>query len=163
MWMKPGEHLTTAEGFLDLGMVDEAWEQLEEIEPLERAHPSVVEMRLRILERMGRFEMGAEIARGVVRVKPDELDLWLLGSRHVRAAEGALASLEFLLCCGDRFNGKAAFWFELACLHCQVGDLIRTAECTRRAVDLDRSLQMQALDHPDLAPLWASWCLGAGE
>jgi len=32
-------------------------------------------MRLRILERMGRFEIGTEIARDAVRAHPDELDL----------------------------------------------------------------------------------------
>jgi hypothetical protein len=156
--MKRAEHLTTAEGFLDLGMVDEAWSELDEIEPLERAHPSVVAIRLRILERMARFETGVEIARGAVRVHPDELELWLLGSRQVRAAEGTGSALEFLLGSGERFTSKAAYWFELGCLHCLAGDLGRTAECTRRAVDLDRSYQMRVLDHPDLAPLRASWC-----
>jgi len=156
--MKRAEYLTTAEGFLDLGMADEAWAELDEIEPVERAHPSVIAMRLRILERIARFETGAEIARGAVRIHPDAWDLWLVGSRHIRAAEGAPAGLEFLLRCGDRFNGKAAFWFELACLHCQAGDLERAAECTRRAVDLDRGYQMRVLDDPDLEPLRASWC-----
>jgi hypothetical protein len=156
--MKRAEHLTTAEGFLDLGMVDEAWAELDEIEPMERAHPSVISMRLRILERMERFETGGEIARGAVRVHPDELGLWLLGSRQVRATEGIGSAMEFLLGSGERFTSKAAYWFELACLHCQDGDLDRTAECTRRAVDLDRSFQMRVLDHPDLEPLRASWC-----
>ena len=115
-------------------------------------------MRLRILERMERFEMGAEIARGAVRLHPGELDLWLLGSRHVRGAQGPAEALEFLLRYSDQFHAEAAYWFELACLHCQAGDLIRTVECTRRAVDLDRSYQMQVLDHPDLAQLRDSWC-----
>jgi hypothetical protein len=157
--MNQSEHITTAEGFLELGMPDEAWEQLEEIEPKHRADASVLAMRLRILQRMERFEMGTKIARGAVRLHPGELDLWLLGSHHVRGAQGAAEALAFLLRCADQFQVEAAYWFKLACLHCQVGDLIRTAECTRRAVDLDRSYQMQVLDHPDLEPLRASWCL----
>lgn len=157
MAMNQSEHITTAEGFFELGMLDGAWEQLEEIEPRERANSEVLAMRLRILERMGRFDMGLEIARGAVRLHPAELDLWLLGSRHARGAEGPAAALELLLRCGDRFNDHAAYCFELACLHCQSGDLIQTAECTRRAVDLDKSFQMQVLDHPDLEPLRASW------
>ncbi len=154
------EHITAADGFLDLGMLDEAWEQLDDIEPRRRADQEVLAMRLRILERMGRFEMGAEIARGAVRAHPDEMDLWLLGSRQVRAAEGIDVALEFLLGSGERFTSKAAYWFELGYLHCQLGDLERTAECTRRAVDLDRSYQMRVLDHPDLEALRASWCVG---
>lgn len=157
MAMNQSEHITTAEGFFELGMLEEAWGQLEEIEPRHRADSEVLAMRLWILERMGHFDMGLEIARGAVRLHPGELDLWLLGSRHVRVAEGPAAALEFLLACDDRFPGHAAYWFELACLHCQAGDLIRTAECTRRAVELDRGYQKRVLDHPDLEPLRASW------
>jgi tetratricopeptide (TPR) repeat protein len=156
--MNQSEHITAAEGFYELGMLEEAWMQLEAIEPEQRADSEVLAMRLRILERMGRFEMGAEIARGAVRLHPGELDLWLLGSRHVRGAEGASAALEFLIRSEERFTGEADYWFELACLHCLAGDLDRTAECTRRAVELDRSYQMRVLDHPDLAPLRDSWC-----
>jgi hypothetical protein len=157
MAMNQSEHITTAEGFFELGMLEEAWAQLEEIEPRHRADSEVLAMRLRILERMKRFDMGLEIARGSIRLHPDELDPWLLGSRHARGAEGPAAALEFLVRCGDRFHSHAAYWFELACLHCQAGDLTGTAECTRRAVELDRGYQMQVLDHPDLEPLRGSW------
>ena len=45
-------------------------------------------MRLRILERMGRFKMALEIARG---------------------AEGPAAALAFLLAGRDRFRGQPAY------------------------------------------------------
>jgi hypothetical protein len=155
--MNQADHIAAAQGFLELGMSDQAWEQLEEIEAEHRADSEVLAMRLRILQRMDRFDMGTEIARGAVRLHPGELDLWLLGCHHVRGAQGTAEALEFLLRCGDRFHIEAAYWFELACLYCQAGDLIRTAQCTRRAVDLDRGYQIRVLDHPDLAPLRESW------
>ncbi len=156
--MKLAEHLTTAEGFLDLGMANEAWAELDEIEPLERAHPSVVSMRLRILERMASFETGVEIARGAVRLHPEDLDIRLLGAVHIRRATGIREALCFLQDSPETFRGHGGYWFAIACLHCQLGDLERAAECTRRAVGLDRSLQIKVLDHPDLAQLRASWC-----
>jgi hypothetical protein len=107
---------------------------------------------------MARFETGVVIARGAVRLHPDELELWLLGSRQVRAAEGIGSAQEFLLGSGERFTSKAAYWFELACLRCLTGDLARTAEYTRRAVDLEWSYQMRALDHPDLEWVRDWWC-----
>ena len=155
--MKRAEHLTTAEGFLELGMVDEAWSELDEIEPLERAHPSVIAMRLHILERVARFETGVEIARGAVRLHPGDLDIRLLGAAHISRATGAGDALKFLQDNAEPFRWQGGNWFAIACLHCQLGDLDRTAECTRRAVDLDKCFQMQVLDHPDLEPLRASW------
>jgi hypothetical protein len=155
--MTESDHIVAAEGFLDLGMPQDAWDQLEEIEPSRRAGPDVLAMRLRILERMGYQDLGAEIARGATRTHPDHLELLLLGARHIRAADGVPAALALLLAREGRFKAKAAYWFDLACLHCQTGDLARTAECARRAVELDRSYQMEVLDHPDLEPLRASW------
>jgi tetratricopeptide (TPR) repeat protein len=155
--MKRAEHLTIAEGFLELGMVDEAWSELDEIEPLDRAHPSVIAMRLRILERMKRFETGAEIARGAVRLLPEDLDIRLLGAAHIRKAGDAGEALRFLQESADTFRGHGGYWFAIACFHCQLGDLVSTAECTCRAIDLERSFQINVLDHPDLAPLRASW------
>ena len=40
--------LQASEGFLDLGMIIEAFNELEEIAPLNRAHPAVLLMRSRI-------------------------------------------------------------------------------------------------------------------
>ena len=40
--------LQASEGFLDLGMIVEAFNELEEIAPLNRAHPAVLLMRSRI-------------------------------------------------------------------------------------------------------------------
>ena len=60
----------------------------------------------------------------------------------------------------EPFLGHGGYWLRFAghlCLHCELGDLERTAECTRRAVDLDRRFQIKVLDRPDLAPLRASW------
>jgi hypothetical protein len=66
-------------------------------------------------------------------------------------------ALRFLQDSPEPSLGHGGYWFAIACLHCELGDLELTAECSPRAVDLDRSFQIKVLDHPDLAPLRASW------
>jgi hypothetical protein len=53
--------LTAASGFLafDLGMGQEAWDELEEMPPEDRARSEVVVMRLVILQSMQRWEKAA--------------------------------------------------------------------------------------------------------
>jgi len=155
--MDRAHHLLTAEGFLDLGMAKEAWDELDEIAPSDRAHPTVLGMRLRILEAMEQWQMGAEIAKGAVRAYPEEFHLRLFGATHIRQLEGLEEALRFLQEGASTFRNQPAFWFSMACLHCQLGDLETTTEFTRLAVDLDRSFQMKVLDHPDLSALRASW------
>jgi len=61
-------HVTAASGFLDLGMGQEAWDELDSMPPEDRARSEVVVMRLVILQSMQRWDKAAEIAIGAVRV-----------------------------------------------------------------------------------------------
>lgn len=58
--MNVGRVLTHAEGFLDLGMLEEAWNKTEELPPIDRVVPFAVE--LRILTAMKEWELGEGIA-----------------------------------------------------------------------------------------------------
>lgn len=149
-------HVLTAQGYLELGMCQDAWEELESMEAVERSRYEVVAMRLSILQVMEKWYMGAEIARGAVKAFPEQGDLYLLGSYHIRRSENIEAAFEFLKNGQSHLEGEACFWFNLGCYHCQLGRLKEAGECVRKAIDLDRSYQAMALDDEDLEPLWDS-------
>ena len=56
------DHLNRAEGFHDLGLHQEAWDTLEELPPIDRVEPLVLELRLRILTAMEKWDLGEGIA-----------------------------------------------------------------------------------------------------
>lgn len=56
------EKLTRAEGFFELGMHQEAWNETEELPPIDRTEPLVLELRLRTLTALEKFELGGHIA-----------------------------------------------------------------------------------------------------
>ena len=56
------ELLTMAEGYIDLGMHEEAWACLEELPPIDRIMPEVIDLRVRICLAMERWEMGSHLA-----------------------------------------------------------------------------------------------------
>jgi hypothetical protein len=58
--------LTRAEGFFELGMHQEAWNTLEELPPIDRVEPLVLELRLRILTALEEFGLGESIASVLV-------------------------------------------------------------------------------------------------
>ncbi len=89
--------LTAAHGYLDLGMGQEAWDELDSMPPRDRARSEVVIMRLVILQSMERWgKAAAEIARGAVRKYPDCPDLYLIGAYAIRRAEDVRAAFLFL-------------------------------------------------------------------
>ena len=78
------EQLTRAEGFFLLRMLSDAWEVTEEMAPIDRIEPLVLELRLRILTESGRWELGGHLAGVLIAsaIKPKmcrELD-----RRHTR-------------------------------------------------------------------------------
>jgi predicted Zn-dependent protease len=89
-------HLHAAEGWLDLGMQVEAFNELEEIEPLNRAHPEVLLLRSRIYLAANKPDCAHTILATYTKELPDSPDGWfflacsLSKQREVEKAEQAL-------------------------------------------------------------------------
>lgn len=64
-------HLEAAEGWIGLGNYLEANEELELITPQLKAHPFVLELRYKIYSTAKRWEMAAEVARGMSEMMPE--------------------------------------------------------------------------------------------
>ena len=58
--------LQQAEGYLELGMLDESWEATETLEPLDRVEPLAVEMRLRIATAGEKWQLGEALANVLI-------------------------------------------------------------------------------------------------
>lgn len=73
--------LAESEGYLGLGMIDEAWNALEELSPTERARPAILSMRIRIFLQCDRAEDADVVARGLIRFFPDHSESWIAMAR----------------------------------------------------------------------------------
>jgi len=149
-------HINAAQGYLELGMFQRSWDELEAVEPTDRARFEVLAMRLTVLQHMERWQMGAEIARGAQRRYPEEGMLYLLGSYHIRRSEDLPTAFDFLSAGEKYLENEGCYWFNMACYHCQLGRLDETRECVKRAVELDRKYQLMVLEDEDLRPMWDS-------
>jgi predicted Zn-dependent protease len=69
--------LTEAVGYLELGMLQDAWDVLEEIPAEQRHLPPVLQMRLEIYRRMEKFEGMATIAEHLTKVFPKDSQNWI--------------------------------------------------------------------------------------
>ena len=135
-------------------MDQDAWDELESMPPRDRARVEVVLTRLLIMQKTGRWDTGAEIARGAIRAYPDRPDLYLIGAYAIRRSEDVQSALDFLEIGHGCMGEEATYWFNIGCYHCQLGDLGEAKRCVKKAVSLDKSFQMMALDDEDLEPLW---------
>ena len=148
-------HLKAAEGWLELGNWLEANDELEQIMPEMRAHPIVLKLRCGIYAKAGKWEMAAEVARGLSAMLPD--DSWghiqwaysLHELKHTKEAKCVLLPI------ADKFLDDYLISYNLACYCCQLGELKESMQWLGKAMGLagKKYIRLMALDDPDLEPL----------
>ena len=153
----PDSHfLTAAEGWLELGNWREANEELESITPKMRAHPHVLEIRYGICAKAGKWEMAAEVARGISVMLPDESWGWVHLAYSLHELKRTQEAWNALLPVADKFPENPTIRYNLACYACQLGNLKESMWWLEKAIDMagKKDVRLMALDDSDLEPLW---------
>lgn len=117
-------HLSAAIGWLGLGKWQEANEELEKITPGLRAHPDVLEVRLEIYSKAGKWDITAEIARALVKIRPNDPQLWIsLAYATRRMPNGGIPLAKMILAKAQPlFPKEPLIAYNLACYECQIGN-----------------------------------------
>tara|TARA_R110002096_G_scaffold238581_19_gene430222 strand:+ start:3717 stop:4220 length:504 start_codon:yes stop_codon:yes gene_type:complete len=149
--VKLSEHLTVADGYLELGMYRDALDVLEEIVPeTEHEHFQVIRKRLTIWEAVGDWAQGARTAREAVLTLPNYADLYLKGAYAIRRAESVESALEFLKSGEHCCSYTSLWWYYLGCYYCVLGRIDDAKKHVYKAVGFGK----RALQEKDLEPLW---------
>ncbi|MES2573100.1 MAG: hypothetical protein V4710_23960 [Verrucomicrobiota bacterium] len=151
--------LSAAEGYLMLGMANEAWEQLEEISVALNEVPEIVLLRLHVLNKLEKWEAATTLGHSAIQQHPQEGDLYILTAYAKRRFIDIAHAKPILLAGEAVLKDEPAFHYNLACYECQLADLPAAKTRLNRAFELDKTYHSAALDE-DLQPLreWiASW------
>lgn len=154
-----GIHLRAAEGWLDLGDMVSASDELEEISAEARAHPLVLFVRYEIYARAGKWDMAAEVSNALTKILPDEPTTWAFFAYATRRKMGgSIAQAKLILLEAEpKFPSEYQFPFNLACYCAQLHQLDEAEKWLEKAVEIDtETVRKLAIDDPDLKPLWDS-------
>jgi Tfp pilus assembly protein PilF len=146
--------LKAAQGFLELGDPDSAWEELESIPAEDRAHQAVLWMRLEIYSTKKRWDGVVEIAKHLVKTSPEAPQHWIdlaWGQRRANDLQTAEKTLKEAL---GRFPNEAVIHYNLACYSCVSGREDEAKGLLDVAFRLDPSLKATALEDEDLVGMW---------
>ncbi len=148
-------HLETANGYLELGMLMEAWDELERMDAKERDGIESIKIRVKIFKEMEQWELMAELAWYLSTVEPDEvghtLDFAFAACRFygVEVAGNILEEAQ------ERFPKEALVFYNLACYRAALGRTVDARELLNKALTLNASLRNNALRNPDLEVFWS--------
>lgn len=83
--------LHAAQGYLGLGLPQDAWDELESIDAKHRGHPRVLKVRLEVARALGQWEVVEALARTLLELEPDDPLHAANLAQAIRQREGSAA------------------------------------------------------------------------
>lgn len=151
-------YLSAAIGWLGLGCVEEAKQELDRLSAAYRNHPDVLELRWLICAEEKEWSQGLQIARTLLHHAPDRSSGWLHQAYALRRVENGTVrdAWKALLPAFDKFPSEPIISFNLSCYACQMNQLDAARVWLKRAVVLGnkKKIKEMALADKDLEALW---------
>jgi tetratricopeptide (TPR) repeat protein len=150
-------HLRAAQGWLELGDHLEANQELERITPQLRAHPDVLEVRWHICAKAEKWDACIDLSEAIIKLDPNRPEAWVHRSFALHELKRTREAFDKLLPVAKTFPKVWTIPYNLACYCAQLGLLEESRVWFTKAMAVDeRTVKQQAIDDPDLHPLWDS-------
>ena len=149
--------LTCAEGYLELGMLQDAWEELHLLPEAALNDTPAMRLRLGIATQMKAWPVAVATANRLLARGDCDPNTIILGAYATRRCEGSTlrAAKEYLLQGAGWMQECSTYHFNLACYECQLHDLPAARALLHQAYALEPRYRVVALAEEDLKPLWA--------
>jgi Flp pilus assembly protein TadD len=148
-------HATAAEGYLWLGMFDDAATELEQVDPAAMHRPEVLVVRLGIYQETKRWAAMQAVAKKLVELDPTGPQWAISWAYATRRAESIDLARLILMNALDRHPQEPLIHYNLACYDCQLGDILSARKFIERALLMEPNMERMALQDEDLQPLWS--------
>jgi tetratricopeptide (TPR) repeat protein len=147
------KRLNAALGYLGLGMPQDAWNELEDIEAKDRARPEVLKVRVEVCRALAKWEKMAEISRYLRWIEPGEVEHPLNIAYALRRHRGEAEAAEILSFALRHYYDDALVRYNLACYWCVMGRIAEAGEMLELALKKNEGLRVLAQNDDDLAAL----------
>ena len=147
-------HFDAAEGWLGLGIAQSAIEELENISPENRSQPDVLSLRWDSLTYAGAHETAEGVARNLTEIVPGNFEYWCQLSHSLHESGRTQEAYETLSGVSDRFGDEWMLHHFAAIYLCRLGRLDQARMALNRTLELNPDHRIDALEDPDLEPLW---------
>lgn len=146
--------LDACDGYLDLGMLERARQELDLVAGPARDSIPFQQARLRVFMEAKDWAAAAAAARRLRDLEPEEPAHWVQLAYATRRTETIEAAREILLGAAPRFPKVSVIAYNLACYECQLTHLEDAMAYLDRAFELDPASRELAREDEDLRPLW---------
>ncbi len=153
----PEKHLSYALGFLELGLTDEAREEIAALAPEYLSRPDALTVRMEIAMAKETWDEVIALAPELIGHDAAQERPWVAWAYALREQERIAEARETLLA-GSRLikDPTPLVAYNLACYACLLGDIPEASRLLAVVIARDKSWREVAREDPDLAPLLSS-------
>ena len=145
--------LLAAQGYLELGMAEEALAELSTIPELEIRDPDIVELRLHILMQAKRWTEALSTAEELRRIHPDALPAYIHGAFALHELGRTTEARDLLLQGPEQLRKDPTFHYNVGCYEAVLGNRESALQSLEQSFALDDTYRDFARQDPDLALL----------
>ena len=148
------DQVRTAQGYYELGMLEDAWEELGAIDPLHENDSPVVQMRLLLLLKEERWEEALVVSRLLIETEPEGA-MGFVHAAYCLHELGRTAEAKKLLLGGpSSLLREAVYFYNMACYGVALGEFEEADRLLRQSIEMDSNLRKVAKKDDDLKCLW---------
>ncbi len=146
--------LEAADGYLFLGLAEEALTEFEGIPEHERLAASVMLAKIRVLLHMKDWESAETLSTRGSELHPEEDEFTVQRVFALHQLEKGEEAFRVLLAAPEWIRRTGILHYNLACYEARLGDLNTARRCIDAAIEINSAIKKNARTDPDLAALW---------
>jgi tetratricopeptide (TPR) repeat protein len=146
--------LNAADGYLYLGMPEEALQEIETLDAEDQSESPVMRAQVRVLLHMGRWKEADELSEFGSAIYPHEEEFVVQRAFALHQQKRGDDAVKVLLSAPDWIRRTGILHYNLACYEAQLGDLRTARKCIDTAIEINSGFKKNARHDPDLQRLW---------
>lgn len=146
--------LEAADGYLYLGMADEALNEFSTIPEDERTAASVMLAEIRVLLHLKKWRRAETLSARGGQLHPEEDEFTVQRVFALHQLEKGEEAFRVLLSAPEWIRRTGILHYNLACYEARLGDINTARRCIDAAIEINAAIKKNARSDPDLAGLW---------
>jgi len=139
-----------AQGYLELGMAEEALTELSGLAALESRDPDIVELRLHVLMQVKRWPEALATAEDLLRIQPGAVPAYIHGAFALHELKRTAEARDLLLKGPEELRSDPTFHYNIGCYEAVLGNREAALQSLEQSFALDGAYRDFARCDPDL-------------
>lgn len=148
--MSLDKSLLAAQGYIELGMLDDALDELDRLEPAERNSEAALQMRLFVLMRVRSWGAALDVCSRLREVNSSNSTGYIHGAFCLHEMGRTNEARDLLLSGPDSLSREPTYHYNLGCYAAVLGDTAEARRHLERSFSLDDKFRDLARLDPDL-------------